>query len=260
MEQRPLILISNDDGVTWNGLRALVEVARTMGEVFVAAPLEHQSGMSSAISLWPPLRTRVIEQSPGLTIVGVSGTPADCVKLAVSTLLKGRQPQLVLSGINHGYNVGISTMYSGTLACGFEGLVHGIPAIAFSCGDFSSNAPMECYKHWVREITTRVLQQGLPEGVLLNVNMPNGQETTIKGLKVTRPDSGRWNNEFTEATDPMGEKFYMVGGEFEMADPNDDTTDLYWLNRGYISVTPCHTDQTAYDAVDTVKKLLDCEG
>jgi len=252
-QQRPLILISNDDGYHYPGIQSLIRVARRVADVVVAAPAQHQSGMSSAITLITPVRTQLVEQQEGYTAYEVLGTPADCVKLALSQLMADHLPDLVLSGINHGYNTGINTLYSGTMACAFEALMHRVPAVAFSYGDYSATADTSVCEPVVEQVLQHVLEGGLPQGVCLNVNMPPGGG---QGLKVTIGDLGRWTREFEHRTDPLGRDYYWMVGDYEVADPNDDRTDMYWLKRGYTAVTPCHIDQTDYASMSQIAKLL----
>jgi len=251
---RPLILISNDDGYHYNGIQSLIKVARTMGDVFVVAPAVHQSGMASAITFVNPVRAIPVTREDDITAYLATGTPADCVKLALSQLMAERQPDLVLAGINHGYNHGLNTLYSGTMACAFEALMHGVPAVAFSYGNYSSNADTSRCEPIVEHVVKRVLQQGLPQGVCLNVNIPDVDD--IQGMKVTTGDMGRWVNEWEHRVDPGGRDYYWLTGDFEMGDKGEGITDYYWLKRGYVTVTPCHIDQTDYASMGAISDLL----
>ena len=255
-DKRPLILISNDDGYHYNGIHSLIKVAQRYGDVFVAAPAEHQSGKSSAISLDRPVRAHLVEQREGFTGMEVTGTPADCVKLAISQLMRDRRPDLVLAGINHGYNMGVSTLYSGTMACVYEGIMHGVPSVAFSYGVFTREADTSVCEPLVEQVLQRVLKGGLPSDVCLNVNIPPMTEAPVKGLKVTISDLGRWVNEWEKRSHPYGGDYYWMTGDYEMKDENDDTTDMYWLRRGYATVTPCHIDQTDHASMGVISDLL----
>ncbi len=255
---RPLILISNDDGYHYNGIKSLIKVAQRYGDVFVAAPTEHQSGKSSAITLDRPVRAHLQEQREGFTAMEISGTPADCVKLAISQLMPDRRPDLVLAGINHGYNMGISSLYSGTMACVYEGIMHGVPSVAFSYGLYGRDTDTDVCIPIVEKVLQRVLRDGLPQDVCLNVNIPpmtDGRQ--VKGLKATISDLGRWVKEWEKRTHPMGGDYYWMTGEYEMLDEHDDRTDMYWLRRGYATVTPCHIDQTDHDSVDRIARMLE---
>ena len=255
--KKPLILISNDDGYHYNGIRSLIQVAQRYGDVFVAAPAVHQSGKSSAITLDAPVRAHLVERREGFTAYEINGTPADCVKLAISQLMRDRQPDLVLAGINHGYNMGISSLYSGTMACVYEGIMHGVPSVAFSYGVFTRDADTDVCIPLVEQVLPRVIEGGLPQGVCLNVNIPPiTAEQPLKGLKVTISDLGRWVNEWEKREHPMGGDYYWMTGDYEMIDDNDDRTDMYWLHRGYATVTPCHIDQTDYQSLGQIADLL----
>ncbi len=254
--KRPLILISNDDGFHYNGIHSLIKVAQRYGDVFVAVPAEHQSGKSSAISLDRPVKAHLVEKREGYTVMEINGTPADCVKLAISQLMSERAPDLVLAGINHGYNMGISSLYSGTMACVYEGIMHGIPSVAFSYGVFTREADTTACEPIVERVLQRVLESGLPDNVCLNVNIPPVSQGPIKGLKVTTSDLGRWVNEWEKRSHPMGGEYYWMTGDYEMLDENDDRTDMYWLHRQYATVTPCHIDQTDHESIGTISDLL----
>ena len=254
---RPLILISNDDGYHYNGIASLIKVARRYGDVFVAAPAVHQSGKSSAITLDSPVRAHLVEKREGFTAYEVNGTPADCVKLAISQLMPDSSPDLVLAGINHGYNMGISSLYSGTMACAYEGIMHGVPAVAFSYGVFTRDANTDACIPLVEQVLGRVLDKGLPHGVCLNVNIPPiTPEQPVNGIKATISDLGRWVNEWEKREHPMGGDYWWMTGEYEMLDENDDRTDMYWLRRGFATVTPCHIDQTDHQSVGQIAQLL----
>ena len=254
-KKRPLILISNDDGYNYNGIKSLIRAAREIGDVFVVAPAVHQSGMSSAITFIHPVRAIKVAQEPGYTAYLATGTPADCVKLALSQLMADNMPDLVLAGINHGYNSGLNTLYSGTMACVFEGILHGVPSVAFSYGDYNSDADTSVCEPVVKHVTERVLKGGLPKDVCLNVNIPK-VEGGFKGMKVTAGDMGRWVNEWEHRVDPTGRDYYWLTGEFEMADKGEGLTDYYWLERGYVTVTPTHVDQTDFASMSQIVDLL----
>jgi len=251
--KRPLILVSNDDGAEWPGIRALTRVARTMGDVVVVAPTQHQSGKSSAITILNPLRSTLVEEVEGLTKYAVAGTPVDCVKLALDTLLGGRTPDLVLSGINHGANIGLSTLYSGTVGVVLEGAVHHIPSVAFSIDDGNPKGSLLYCLPFVEKIIKQVLEKGLPDGVCLNVNFPKG---VINGIKATATAMGYWTSEYDHRKDPTGRDYYWLQGEYKSVNPDDDTTDHYWLQRGYATATPCLVDMTERKAMAHVADLI----
>ena len=252
--KRPLILISNDDGYNYKGIQTLIKVARTMGDVFVVAPAIHQSGMSSAITFANPVRTKLVTREQGYTVYLTNGTPADGVKLALSQLMD-RLPDLVLAGINHGSNHGMNTLYSGTLGCVFEGTQRNIPSVAFSYCDHSADADVAKCVPIVEHVVKRVLEKGLPSGICLNVNIPK-MDGPFKGMKVTEGDMGRWLNDWQHGVDPTGGDYYWLTGKFEMADKGRHVTDYYWLEEGYVTVTPTRVDQTAFDMKEKIADLL----
>ncbi len=254
-DRKPLILVANDDGYNSNGIRALVKAARKFGDVLVAAPREHQSGQSSAITFATPLRAVKCHEEPGLTVWAVNGTPADCVKLALDQLLGERTPDLTLSGINHGFNMGVSVLYSGTMGAAFESCVHGIPSIAFSYGDALFDEQASACLPMVEKVIDRVLKGGLPRGVCLNVNIPK-TETMPKGIKITTACMGHWASEFERRVDPTNREYYWMTGYYEPDNPQDNTTDMYWTDRGWVSVTPTRADQTDHPSMGLVADLL----
>ena len=251
--RRPLFLISNDDGYNYGGIQALIAVARQLGDVVVVAPGTHQSGMASAITTTAPVTAGRLIDEPGFTVWTVNGTPADCVKLACDQLLRDRLPDLVLTGINHGFNAGLSTIYSGTMGCAFEGLAHGLPSIAFSLGSYALDADFSPCVPYIRRIVERVLEFGMPAGVCLNVNFPVGE---ILGLRVTTTAMGRWINEYEHRVNPSGMDYYWIQGDYRCDDPRDTATDIYWLDRGWATVTPCHLDQTDHATMSQISELL----
>lgn len=251
-KKRPLILISNDDGAEWPGIRALTRVARTIGEVVVVAPTQHQSGKSSAITIITPLRSTFVEKKEHLTKYAVAGTPVDCIKIAMNSLLGGRKPDLILSGINHGSNLGLSTLYSGTVGVAIEGASHHVPSVAFSIDDHNPKGSLLYCLPFVERIIKQVLEKGLPDGVCLNVNFPKG---VINGIKATTTALGHWTNEYDHRVDPAGRDYYWLQGEY-VSDPNDDTSDHYWLQRGYATATPCHVDITEHKALNHVDDIM----
>ncbi len=256
-EKRPLILIGNDDGVWAKGIKTLAELASEFGDVVVVAPMQHQSGKSSAVTLLTPLFVNKLQEDKGMTVYGVEGTPADCAKIAIDHLLADKRPQLLLSGINHGLNCNINALYSGTLGFAFEGLFAGIPSVAFSYGDYGRDADFTPCVPVVRDVVARVLERGLPEKVVLNVNMPRlAAGEKFKGVKVVSGARGRFHHVFDKRTTPFGRDYYWLAGEFVPENPDDDSTDLYWLNRGWVSATPCRADMTDFEAMPAVADLL----
>jgi len=252
---RPLIFVSNDDGYNFPGIKSLIDVAMEFGDVIVVAPLTHQSGTGSSISISEPLRAYRIEEREGLTIYAVKGTPTDCVKIGLGALVGDRKVDLVLSGVNHGYNHGSSVIYSGTMGIVMEGALAGIPSVAFSYGEFGPEGDFTPCLPFMRHIISRVLEQGLPRYICLNVNIPL-VEGEIKGMKMAVAAPGRWTNTWEHRVDPQGVDYFWMLGEYEEDNPEDDRTDFYWLRRGYVTVTPTRIDQTDFDSMEMVEKML----
>lgn len=248
----PHILISNDDGIHAPGILALIQVAQEFGNVTVVAPDSPQSAMGHAISVGKPLRLEKEDLLEDQVGYACSGTPADCVKLATGVLLD-KEPDIVLSGINHGSNASISAMYSGTLSAAREGAIQRIPAIGFSLLNFSHDADMEPSKGIVRKVLELALKAPLAPGHCLNVNIPDLPADEIKGLRVTRQAEGRWVEEFDKRTDPYGRKYYWLTGRFELYDKGIDT-DYHALSEGYVSVTPVMHDLTAHEQMSVLNR------
>ncbi len=247
MQQRPHILVCNDDGITARGIKALVSVAREFGDVTVVAPDSAQSGMGHAITIGEPLRLVEEEVEHGFMGWACSGTPADCVKLATGVLMP-KKPDLLISGINHGANYSISVVYSGTMSAAMEGAIEGIPSIGFSLCDFSHDADFTASKEVARVIIRKALATPFPVGTLLNVNIPKLPFDDIKGIRITRQSIGRWIEQFDERLDPYGRKYYWLTGKFEHNDEGHDT-DIWALDNGFVSVCPVQFDLTAHHAI-----------
>jgi len=253
---KPLILVTNDDGITAPGIRALVEVAQEIGTPIVVAPDSPQSGMGHAITIHSPLRLKSMDDLfEGVEAYACSGTPVDCVKLAKNVILKGRPtPALCVSGINHGSNVAINILYSGTMSAAMEGSLEGIPSIGFSLLDFAIDADFEAGKPYIRQIMEYAIANGFGTSKLLNVNIPKLAHADIQGLKVCRQANAGWKEDFVEGTDPSGKKYYWMSGEFRNDDMGTDT-DVWALENGYISIVPCGHDLTKYPAIASIKKM-----
>lgn len=251
MKKNPTILISNDDGIHAPGILNLIEAAREFGEVFVVAPDSAQSGMGHAISVGKPLRIYKEDLANGMKGFAVTGTPADCVKIATGVLMD-HAPDLILSGINHGSNASVSALYSGTLSAAREGAIQGIPSIGFSLCNYSHDADMSASRQVVTEVLKECIKHKMDPGSLINVNIPDGSYQNIKGYKVTRMANGRWVEEFDERVDPFGQKYYWLTGRYVRNDHRPDTDDLA-LEEGYVSITPMTHDLTAYDEFSRVQ-------
>lgn len=251
LSEKPVILVSNDDGIEAPGLAALVNSISDLGEVLVVAPDSPQSGMGHAITVSQPLRLEKVNTfGDGIMAYRSSGTPADCVKLAVSNILH-QKPDVVISGINHGSNSSINAIYSGTVSAAMEGVIEGVPGAAFSLLDYSLGADMEPTKPYTRQITKQILANGLPMGVLLNVNFPATSGSPIAGVKVCRQANAKWQENFDEREDPNGRKYYWLVGNFVNHDEGEDT-DEYALRHNYVAVTPIQYDLTAYRALSLI--------
>lgn len=245
MSEKPLILVTNDDGITAKGIRALIEVMSEIGDVVVVAPDKPQSAMGHAITLNSMLYLNKIENSnPNITEYSCSGTPVDCVKLAVAEILK-RQPDLCVSGVNHGSNSSINVIYSGTMSAAIEAGIEGIPAIGFSYLDYDWDANFEELKPFIKRIALKVLTENKLNGAVLNVNFPKLLANEIKGIKICRQAKAQWIEKFDKRKSPFGKDYYWLTGEFVNHDLGTDT-DEWALANGYISVVPVHFDFTAH--------------
>ncbi len=245
MTNKPLILVTNDDGITAPGIRTLISVMNEIGDVVVVAPDTPQSGMGHAITVNTTLRCNpiTVDEGPQLEY-SCSGTPADCVKMAVNEILN-RKPDLCVSGINHGSNSSINVIYSGTMSAAVEAGIEGVPAIGFSLLDYKWDADFEACKEFVRNITLNVLKHKLPEGVVLNVNIPNVKKEEIKGVKICRQALGNWKEDFDKRVSPQGENYYWLTGKFVNLDQGEDT-DLWALENDFVSIVPVQFDLTAH--------------
>lgn len=252
-KQTPLILVTNDDGAHAPGIHALINTLTPLGRVIAVAPDGPRSGQASAITVETPLRINRCTAYNHAEIYAVNGTPVDCVKLAMHTVLP-RRPDIVVSGINHGSNSGNSVIYSGTMGAVMEACMLGIPSVGFSLLHHSIAADFSHTPKWIDHIVRRMIDEGLPAGVCLNVNIPAKCEP--KGMKVCAASPGHWTEEYKEYTDPANRPFFMLTGKFHDDDPDNPAYDNYWLNRQYISVVPVRPDQTFTPAIDTITSLL----
>ncbi len=253
-KELPVILITNDDDVTAKGIRSLVEAVKDLGKVVVVAPNAPQSGMGHAITIGSPLRMSKVEifKDLGVEAWQTSGTPVDCVKLAVDKILH-RKPDLCLSGINHGANHSINVIYSGTMSAAMEAAIEGIPSIGFSLLDYAYDADFTAAKEVVRKMVTELLQQKkLDKHFLLNVNIPALPPEKIKGIKICKQAYAKYDEDFDERKDPHGKKYYWLTGEFKNFDKAKDT-DVWALEHGYVSAVPVQFDLTNY----ALKKQLE---
>ena len=242
----PLILVTNDDGITAPGIRTLIHAMNQLGDVVVVAPDSPQSGMGHAITLHESLRLKPMSIDAGpQTEYACSGTPVDCVKLAVHEVLKDRKPDLIVSGVNHGSNASVNVIYSGTMSAAVEGAMQGIPSIGFSLLDYRWDASFEACMPFVEQIAREALNGGVPAGTCLNVNFPKPDWAPYAGIKVCRQAQAKWVEEFDKREDPRGKTYYWLTGTFVNEDHGQDT-DEWALANGYVSVVPVSYDLTSY--------------
>ena len=240
------ILITNDDGIAAPGIKALTEVMQELGEIYIIAPDSAQSGMGHAITINSTLELKHIPGFLGTNnTYSCSGTPVDCVKMGIHEVMK-EKPNLCVSGINHGSNSSINVIYSGTMSAAVEGGIEGVPSIGFSLCDYSWDANFENIKPYIKKIALEVLEKGLPEGVILNVNFPKSDK--INGIKICRQAKAAWEEEFDKRISPTGKEYYWLTGKFVNHDQGEDT-DEWALANNYISMVPVHFDLTAYHAI-----------
>ena len=238
---RPLILVTNDDGINARGIKALSEYLMPLGDVVVVAPDGARSGQSAAITVNVPLRMALVEERDGYKAFKTTGTPVDCVKLALNVLFADR-PDLIVSGINHGSNSGVSVIYSGTMGAVFEGIVLGIPSIGFSLCTFAPDADFSVCREVVDLLCRQAINKGLPRDMGLNVNIPAVER--LEGIKVCRAARGRWTAEYDSRIDPIGRPYYWLTGYFDNAEPDAPDTDEYNMARNYASVVPVTPDRS----------------
>lgn len=248
---RPLIFVTNDDGISSKGIKSLIEVAVEFGDVFIIAPDKPQSGMGHAITMNVPLRLDRSILFEGLEAYTCSGTPVDCVKLGIYEIMH-RKPDLILSGFNHGENASSNVLYSGTMSAAVEGAMENIPSIGFSLCDFHADADFSEAKNVARQIIKDSLAHKFPANVCLNVNIPKKVENNLKGVKICRQAHAFWEDRFDKRLDQFGRPYYWLTGEFLNQDMEEDT-DLYALSNGYVSIVPIQFDMTSYKVIDQFK-------
>ncbi len=245
--KKPLILVTNDDGIFSKGILSLVDAAKDFGEVIVIAPDKPQSGMGHAITINTLLRMYPSMIFEGIQAYTCSGTPVDCIKLGIYELLK-KKPDLIISGINHGENTSTNVLYSGTMSAAVEGAIEGIPSIGFSLADFDANADFSGAQVVAKQMLKAVLKHKMPEGTCLNVNIPNIPAAQLKGIKVCRGARAFWEDRFDKRLDQYGNPYYWLTGKFGNMDKGEDT-DLWAMENGFASVVPIQYDMTAYHAM-----------
>ena len=251
-----LILVTNDDGYASKGFAAAIEIARGFGRVVAVAPEVPQSGMSQAITLNTPLFLRRVREGEGLTVYALSGTPVDCVKMAFDHLLSGERVDLVISGINHGSNSAVNVLYSGTMGAAIEGSFYGCPSVGLSVDDHSSDADFEAAVVWGRRIVGDLMAHEVELPLCLNVNVPVGKPSEIRGMRLCRQNRGFWREDFFRREDPRGREYFWLTGEFVDGEPAAADTDERALAEGYVSVVPVQVDLTDYRQLEKLAGIL----
>ncbi|GAD08137.1 5'/3'-nucleotidase SurE [Porphyromonas crevioricanis] len=243
------ILVVNDDGYRAQGIRELSLALRELGEVTILAPDESRSGASGAITSSTPISLKERKDwIDGVAVYSTSGMPVDCVKLAMNTLFREKKPDLVVSGINHGRNDGICVIYSGTLGAAMEGSIAGVPSLAVSLNDFEAHTDMQYAAEYAVQVARYILGTSLPEHTFLSLNLPKGKP---KGLKVCPQTNGRFVKEYNTVTSPKGSTYYWMSGWQESKEPSV-MGDVEYLNDGYATLTPIHTNMTKYEYLQTL--------
>ncbi|MBR3390872.1 MAG: 5'/3'-nucleotidase SurE [Prevotella sp.] len=253
--KKPLILISNDDGFQAKGINVLIDTLRDIADLLVCAPDSGRSGYGCAFSVFNPLHLKLRRKEKGLEVWSCDGTPVDCVKLALDQLCTKRKPDMVIGGINHGDNASVNTHYSGTMGVAMEGAMKYIPSVAFSLCDHAEDADFDPLLPYIRHITQKVLEKGLPEGVCLNVNFPVAKK--FKGVKVCRMAKGTWGNECVRSIHPRGSEYFWMVGSYVNDEPKAKDTDNWALTHGYVAITPTRVDVTAYETMEKIKQWTD---
>ncbi len=254
MKQKPLILVTNDDGFRARGIRSLTKHLKEVADIVVFAPDQPQSGMSSAITSINPVRYFLYKEEENVTTYICNGTPVDCVKLAMNVL--DRKPDLIFSGINHGSNAAISVIYSGTMGAAIEGAIFGIPSVGISLCDFSVDADFSHSGIVAAKIAQRVLKEGLPKGVCLNVNVPKGD---VKGIQIASQTKGKWINEYFKSKDGADREVLWLRGNFDNWEIENMDSDEWALTNGYAAVVPVNIDMTDYETMTKLKHWEEVE-
>lgn len=249
--KKPLILISNDDGYHSGGIRYLVNMLKGKADLLVCAPEAARSGFSCAFSAELPLRLKRRHTLGDVETWSCNGTPVDCVKLALDQFFRDRKPDLILGGINHGDNSSVNSHYSGTMGVALEGCMKGVPSIAFSSCNYDETADLSYLDRYIVPITERVLQQGLPKGVCLNVNFP--EKPPFMGVKICRMAFGQWQNEVVKVRHPRGYDYFWMVGKYVNEEPEAEDTDRWALRHGYVAIIPTTMDVTAHEFMDELK-------
>ncbi|MBI1838546.1 MAG: 5'/3'-nucleotidase SurE [Flavobacteriia bacterium] len=252
--EKPMILITNDDGIAAKGIRSLVAVMKKFGNVVVVAPDKPQSGMGHAITINQPLRLNKSDIFGDIQAFSCTGTPVDCVKLGIYEVLK-RKPDLLVSGINHGENTSTNVLYSGTMSAAVEGAMEGIPSIGFSLCDFDAEADFSACEKIIEKIIEKCFDRLIPEGICYNINFPKLPFESIKGIKVVRQALAYWEDKFDKRIDQFGKPYYWLTGDFGNHDPGENT-DLDAIKNGYVTIVPTQYDLTATKQMKEVENIF----
>lgn len=253
-KEQPIILVTNDDGITAPGIKALTAAVKDLGKIVVVAPDKPQSGMGHAITIGHPLRLVAVQTFNEIEAYQCSGTPVDCVKLAVDKVLH-RKPDICLSGINHGANHSINVIYSGTMSAALEASIESIPSIGFSLLDYSIEADLSGAAYYANLLVKQLLSKKIDKHLCLNVNIPAAPKELLKGLKICRQAYAKYEERFDERNDPTGKKYYWLTGEFQNFDKRKDT-DVWALQNDYVSVVPVQFDLTNHQLKTKLQKVL----
>lgn len=248
---KPLILVTNDDGINAKGIETLIRTMQQYGDVVVVAPDSAQSGMGHAITVNHPLRIHRSKLFHDVEAYSTTGTPVDCVKIGIYEILN-RKPDLLVSGINHGANFSTNVLYSGTMSAAVEGAMENIPSIGFSLCDFSADADFTGAKKVVEEVTEMVLRNDFPPHICLNVNIPKVSAEEIKGIQVCKQAAAFWDDRLEKRQDAMGNDYYWLTGKFQEIEV-EKNTDLYYIKHNYATIVPTQFDMTAYNVIDELK-------
>lgn len=253
-KDRPLIFISNDDGYQAKGLNQLIEMLRPIGRLVVMAPDSARSGYSMAMTSDRPVTYKLVRKEEDVEVYSCSGTPVDCVKLAFHALFQDVKPDLVLAGINHGDNASSNVHYSGTMAVVIEGCLKAVPSIGFSSCNVDKNADFSCYESLVCNLCSIVLEKGLPKDVCLNVNFPLSPSSQVK---VCKQDWGNWHQEWERCSRRDGSQYFWLSGYYESNEPDNEDSDRWALEHGYVAITPVTVDVTAYHFMDDLRNWIE---
>ncbi|MDA3882232.1 MAG: 5'/3'-nucleotidase SurE [Bacteroidales bacterium] len=253
MQNRKKIFVTNDDGIHAHGLQVLIEEMKKLGDVLCIAPERTQSGMSHAITFSNPVSLEQHRDEPGIKSYSLTGTPVDCIKIALDRFYTNEKPDLIVSGINHGSNSSICAIYSGTVAAAREGGINNIPSIAFSSVNFEKNADFTHYSPYVYSISEKIITQGIPEYVFLNVNFPHTKN--IKGTRVSHQAKGVWIERFERRTDPHDREYFWLTGNFKNFEPEAEDSDEWLLKEGFATITPLKIEKTDTESISKLSFL-----